>query len=129
MTTKATPANKAPANAADILAEAGEVFGEPLKENVQYVIHSWTTRAQHFDASGDRPAREGVQLNLLMSIVGQEDAEPQMYRCFSAVLKRQLDVIGQDNLPVVASFERRETNDGRTDETGRRFAAWSIRVN
>jgi hypothetical protein len=124
MTTKASPDIK---SAADILRDAGEVFGEPLKEGVEYVISSWTTRSQHFQASNGREARDGIQINLLMSVVGKDD-EPEMYRCFSAVLLRQLEAIGEANLPVLASFQRKPTLDGRTDETGKRYAAWSILV-
>jgi hypothetical protein len=114
-------------SAADILRDAGEVFGEPLKEGIEYVIQSWTTRSQHFQASNGREARDGIQINLLMSVVGS-DNEPEMYRCFSAVLLRQLEAIGEDNLPVKASFQRKETLVGRVDETGKRYAAWSILV-
>jgi hypothetical protein len=114
-------------NAADILAEKGEVFGLPLEENVPYVIHDWSTRPQHFEASNGREARDGVQITLNMSLVAGSD-EVKDYRCFSAVLLRQLNSIGKDNLPMVARFVRNPTLDGRTDENGKRFAAWAIAV-
>jgi hypothetical protein len=56
------------------------------------------------------------------------DSVEKPYRCFSAVLLRQLQAIGTDNLKggITAKFEKRDTQDGRKDQNGVPFAAWSI---
>lgn len=124
--------NGAPApeikDAAVLLRAAGEQFGQNLPENVPMVVHAWTTQAFSFAAVGDRPARDGIQINLDLSKVGEGVEDALDYHCFSAVLLRQLTSIGKNNLPIVATFVRRETQDGRKDERGNRFAAWSIKV-
>jgi hypothetical protein len=114
-------------DAATILAANGEQFGLNLPENTAMVVHNWTTRPQHFEATGGRPARDGLQINLDLSPDGNPE-NARDYHCFSTVLLRQLESIGKQNLPMKATFVRRPTQDGRKDETGRPFAAWAIKV-
>lgn len=117
-----------PQDAATLLRESGEQFGQNLPENVPMVVHNWTTNPFHFAAVGNRPERDGIQINLDLTPVGGKPEDTKDYHCFSSVLLRQLTSIGLDNLPIVATFVRRPTADGRKDEQGRAFAAWAIKV-
>lgn len=116
-------------DAAALLRASGEQFGQNLPENVEVVVHGWTTSQQNFDATVDRPARTATQINLDLTIMPDSDpANATDYHCFSAVLLRQLNAIGVANLPFKAVFVRRPTQDGRVDAQGRRFQSWSIKT-
>lgn len=114
-------------DAAQILRDRGEQFGENLPANVPMIVHGWSTASINFAETATRPARVGTQINLDLAYA-DNPSDVKDYHCFSTVLLRQLLAIGEENLPFKATFVRRETSDGRVDETGRRYAAWTIKV-
>ncbi len=88
-------------DAAALLRQSGEQFGQNLPENKPMIVYAWDTQPIHFAASNGRPERDGTQINLDMAMESDPDKTIRDYHCFSTVLLRQLNTIGVENLPVL----------------------------